>query len=94
MQSTERFINDYETCNKTYVELMDFQCIYLSLMYQAKDKLRKTEKALRKVQEDLEPAELPMDLETLSNEERFLFRKIGLSMKPFLLLGMDHNYDY
>lgn len=41
----------------------------------------------------MEPAELPIDLETLSDEERFLFRKIGLSMKPFLLLGMDHSND-
>lgn len=77
------------------MELLDFQCIYYSHSYQAKAKLKKTEKALRKVQEDLEPAELPMDLETLSDEERFLFRKIGLSMKPFLLLGMDHsNYSW
>ncbi|CBI27903.3 unnamed protein product, partial [Vitis vinifera] len=59
----------------------------------AKAKLKKTEKALRKVQEDLEPAELPMDLETLSDEERFLFRKIGLSMKPFLLLGTRGIFD-
>lgn len=35
----------------------------------------------------LEPAELPTDLETITDEERFLFRKIGLSMKPYLLLG-------
>lgn len=43
------------------------------------------------MQESLEPADLPSDLETLSDEERFLFRKIGLSMKPYLLLGM-HCY--
>lgn len=39
------------------------------------------------MQEKLEPADLPTDLETLSDEERFLFRKIGLSMKTYLLIG-------
>lgn len=58
-----------------------------SFKLQANGKVKKAEKALRKVQEKLEPAELPTDLETLTDEERFLFRKIGLSMKPFLLLG-------
>ncbi|XVF35032.1 hypothetical protein REPUB_Repub18cG0110200 [Reevesia pubescens] len=59
----------------------------------AKGKLRKADKALAKVQEHLEPAELPTDLETLSDEERILFRKIGLSMKPYLLLGRRGVYD-
>ena len=45
------------------------------------------------MQESLEPAELPTDLETISDEERFLFRKIGLSMKPYLLLGMYRYLD-
>ncbi|MED6109263.1 hypothetical protein PIB30_031808 [Stylosanthes scabra] len=53
----------------------------------AKAKFRKAEKALAKVQADLDPADLPTDIETLIDEERFLFRKIGLSMKPYLLLG-------
>lgn len=35
-----------------------------------------------------EPADLPTDLETITDEERLLFRKIGLSMKPYLLLGI------
>ncbi|XVE54075.1 hypothetical protein DITRI_Ditri03aG0052700 [Diplodiscus trichospermus] len=59
----------------------------------AKGKLRKANKALAKVQEHLEPADLPTDLETLSDEERILFRKIGLSMKPYLLLGRRGVYD-
>lgn len=37
--------------------------------------------------ENQEPENLPTDLETLTDEERFLFRRIGLSMKPYLLLG-------
>ncbi|KAK6236481.1 RNA-binding [Theobroma cacao] len=56
-------------------------------------KLRKANKALAKVQQHLEPADLPTDLETLSDEERILFRKIGLSMKPYLLLGRRGVYD-
>ncbi|OMO67280.1 hypothetical protein CCACVL1_20639 [Corchorus capsularis] len=59
----------------------------------AKGKLRKADKALAKVQRHLEPADLPTDLETLSDEERILFRKIGLSMKPYLLLGKRGVYD-
>ncbi|XP_058073923.1 CRM-domain containing factor CFM3A, chloroplastic/mitochondrial-like isoform X6 [Magnolia sinica] len=59
----------------------------------AQEKVKKAEKALRKVQEYLEPADLPTDLETITDEERFLFRKIGLSMKPFLLLGRRGVFD-
>ncbi|KAJ4952641.1 hypothetical protein NE237_029473 [Protea cynaroides] len=59
----------------------------------AQEKVRHAEKALGKVQEFLQPAELPTDLETITNEERFLFRKIGLSMKPFLLLGRREVFD-
>ncbi|KAK3446094.1 hypothetical protein EUGRSUZ_A01851 [Eucalyptus grandis] len=53
----------------------------------AKGKVKRAEKALAKVQENLRPADLPVDLETISDEERSLLRKIGLSMKPFLLIG-------
>lgn len=44
------------------------------------------------MQENLDPAYLPDDLEILTDEDRFLFRKIGLSMKPFLLLGKNYFY--
>jgi RNA-binding protein YhbY len=53
----------------------------------AKTKVIKAEKALAKVQEFLSPAELPTDLETVTDEERFLLRRIGLKMKAFLMLG-------
>jgi len=55
---------------------------------QAKTKVAKAERALGKVQEFLSPAELPTDLETVTDEERFLFRRIGLKMRAFLMLGM------
>ncbi|KAF9617720.1 hypothetical protein IFM89_038220 [Coptis chinensis] len=59
----------------------------------AQDKVKKAEKALRKVQEFLNPTELPCDLETITDEERVLFRKMGLSMKPFLLVGRREVFD-
>ncbi|XP_056176920.1 CRM-domain containing factor CFM3, chloroplastic/mitochondrial [Syzygium oleosum] len=59
----------------------------------AKGKVKKAEKALAKVQENLRPADLPVDLETISDEERSLLRKIGLSMKPFLLIGKRAIFD-
>ncbi|XP_030489129.2 CRM-domain containing factor CFM3, chloroplastic/mitochondrial [Cannabis sativa] len=58
----------------------------------AKGKLKIADKALAKVQKNLDPSELPDDLETLTDEERFLFRKMGLSMKPFLVLGRRGVY--
>uniref|UniRef100_A0A453KPN3 CRM-domain containing factor CFM3, chloroplastic/mitochondrial n=2 Tax=Aegilops tauschii subsp. strangulata TaxID=200361 RepID=A0A453KPN3_AEGTS len=59
----------------------------------AKTKVAKAEMALAKVQEYLSPAELPTDLETVTDEERFLFRRIGLKMKAFLMLGRREVFD-
>ncbi|KAJ8452113.1 hypothetical protein Cgig2_016694 [Carnegiea gigantea] len=59
----------------------------------ANGKLKKAEKALAKVQECLEPEELPTDLEMITDEERLVFRKMGLSMKPYLLLGRREVFD-
>ncbi|OAY75408.1 CRM-domain containing factor CFM3, chloroplastic/mitochondrial-like [Ananas comosus] len=59
----------------------------------AKAKVAKAEKALAKVQEYLTPAELPTDLETVTDEERFLFRKMGLKMRAFLLVGKRGVFD-
>ncbi|XP_022960925.1 CRM-domain containing factor CFM3, chloroplastic/mitochondrial [Cucurbita moschata] len=59
----------------------------------AKGKVTKAEKIIAKLQGKKEPAELPTDLETITDEERLLFRKIGLSMKPYLLLGRRGVYD-
>lgn len=62
-------------------------------LFFAKAKVRKAEKALAKVQEFLKPAELPTDLETVTDEERFLFRKIGLKMRSYFLLGRRGVFD-
>ncbi|KAG8056531.1 hypothetical protein GUJ93_ZPchr0002g25712 [Zizania palustris] len=59
----------------------------------AKTKVTKAEIALAKVQEMLSPAELPTDLETITDEERFLFRRMGLKMKAFLMLGRREVFD-
>ncbi|KAK1420635.1 hypothetical protein QVD17_22387 [Tagetes erecta] len=59
----------------------------------AKGKIKKAERALAKVQQYLRPTELPTDLETLTDEERFSLRKIGLSMKPYLELGRRGVFD-
>lgn len=47
----------------------------------------KAERGLAKVEECLKPAEQRADLENITDEERFMFRKLGLKMKAFLLLG-------
>jgi hypothetical protein len=62
------------------------------LYFQAKTKIAKAERALAKVQQFLSPAELPTDLETVTDEERFLFRRIGLKMRAFLMLGMANTF--
>ena len=45
------------------------------------------------MQQNLDPSDLPNDLETITDEERFLFRKMGLRMEPFLLLGKINHSD-
>lgn len=51
----------------------------------------KAERGLAKVEECLHPAEQRADLESITDEERFMFRKLGLKMKAFLLLGKTIN---
>ncbi|KAH6808964.1 CRM family member 3A [Perilla frutescens var. frutescens] len=53
----------------------------------AERRLRRAERALSKVEESLYPADSAEDPESLTDEERFMFRKLGLRMKAFLLLG-------
>ncbi|XP_042028746.1 CRM-domain containing factor CFM3A, chloroplastic/mitochondrial-like [Salvia splendens] len=53
----------------------------------AERRLQKAERALSKVEESLSPADQADDPESLTDEERFMFRKLGLRMKAFLLLG-------
>ncbi|XP_078435652.1 CRM-domain containing factor CFM3, chloroplastic/mitochondrial-like [Wolffia australiana] len=50
-------------------------------------RLMKAERVLGKVEEFLKPSESKQDPESITDEERFMFRKLGLRMKAYLLLG-------
>ncbi|KAK8973282.1 hypothetical protein V6N11_034380 [Hibiscus sabdariffa] len=56
-------------------------------------KLLKAERALSKVEEYLKPADRQADPDSITDEERFMFRKLGLRMKAFLLLGRRGVFD-
>ncbi|KAE8731900.1 hypothetical protein F3Y22_tig00002478pilonHSYRG00007 [Hibiscus syriacus] len=56
-------------------------------------KLLKAERALSKVEDYLKPADRQADPESITDEERFMFRKLGLRMKAFLLLGRRGVFD-
>ncbi|KAL6522713.1 CRS1 YhbY [Orobanche hederae] len=59
----------------------------------AEKKLMKGERAMSKVEESLIPANRAEDPESLTDEERFMLRKLGLRMKAFLLLGRRGVFD-
>ncbi|KAL5712322.1 Chloroplastic group IIA intron splicing facilitator CRS1 [Ranunculus cassubicifolius] len=59
----------------------------------AERKLTKAERTLAKVETFLRPAEPRSDPESISDEERFMFRKLGLRMKAYLLLGRRGVFD-
>ncbi|XP_057957589.1 CRM-domain containing factor CFM3A, chloroplastic/mitochondrial [Malania oleifera] len=59
----------------------------------AERKIMKAEHALSKVEQFLKPAEQQADPESITEEERFMFRKLGLRMKAFLLLGRRGVFD-
>lgn len=59
----------------------------------AERKVTKAERALSKVEAFLKPAEQQADPNSLTDEERFMFRKLGLRMKAFLLLGRRGVFD-
>ncbi|XP_004291748.1 PREDICTED: chloroplastic group IIA intron splicing facilitator CRS1, chloroplastic-like [Fragaria vesca subsp. vesca] len=59
----------------------------------AERKLMGAEQALSKVEESLKPSKQQADPESITDEERFMFRKLGLKMKAFLLLGRRGVFD-
>ncbi|XP_027937657.1 CRM-domain containing factor CFM3A, chloroplastic/mitochondrial [Vigna unguiculata] len=59
----------------------------------AERKLMRAEKALSKVELSLKPSEYKADPDSITDEERFMFRKLGLKMKAFLLLGRREVFD-
>lgn len=60
---------------------------------QAQAKKLKAEKLLSKIVESWVPVDPSDDQETITDEERVLFRKIGLRMKPYLPLGVFLIWD-
>lgn len=59
----------------------------------AQKKIEKAERVLGKVETALKPTEGIQPPETITDEERFMFRKLGLRMKAFLLLGRRGVFD-
>ncbi|XP_065863158.1 CRM-domain containing factor CFM3A, chloroplastic/mitochondrial-like isoform X2 [Euphorbia lathyris] len=59
----------------------------------AERRLMKAEVALSKVESFLTPAERQADPDSITEEERYMFRKLGLRMKAFLLLGRRGVFD-
>ncbi|XP_078431238.1 CRM family member 2 [Wolffia australiana] len=56
-------------------------------------KKEKAEKVLQELDESMEPPKSELDKEGISEEERFMLRKVGLRMKPFLLMGRRGVFD-
>ncbi|XLU68685.1 hypothetical protein S245_027738 [Arachis hypogaea] len=59
----------------------------------AKTKKIRAENLLSKVEASLVPADPDCDQETISEEERAMFRRVGLIMKPYLPLGIRGVFD-
>ncbi|WVZ50806.1 hypothetical protein U9M48_002028 [Paspalum notatum var. saurae] len=59
----------------------------------AQKKMERAERVLGKVETALKPTEGSKPPETITDEERFMFRKLGLRMKAYLLLGRRGVFD-
>lgn len=55
------------------------------------EKKGRAEKLLKELEKPVEPLKVESDKEGISAEERYMLRKVGLRMKPFLLLGELFN---
>ncbi|CAA7409740.1 unnamed protein product [Spirodela intermedia] len=56
-------------------------------------KKEKAKKVLQEFEESIGPSKAELDKEGISEEERFMLRKVGLRMKAFLLLGRRGVFD-
>lgn len=54
---------------------------------QALEKKAKAEKLLAELEKAEMPQQPEIDKEGITEEERYMLRKVGLKMKPFLLMG-------
>ncbi|KAL2625974.1 hypothetical protein AAZV13_07G083600 [Glycine max] len=59
----------------------------------AQTKKLRAEKLLAKIEASMVPAGPDYDQETITDEERVMFRKVGLRMKPYLPLGIRGVFD-
>lgn len=68
----------------------------LSLHGQAQAKKLRAEKLLAKIEASMVPVNPSNDQETITDEERSVFRRIGLRMKAYLPLGqfLLHLWNY
>nr|XP_043609459.1 CRM-domain containing factor CFM3, chloroplastic/mitochondrial [Erigeron canadensis]XP_043609460.1 CRM-domain containing factor CFM3, chloroplastic/mitochondrial [Erigeron canadensis] len=62
-------------------------------LFIAQSKRLKADKELAKIRESWFPAGAPEDQETITDEERVMFRRVGLRMKPYLPLGIRGVFD-
>lgn len=62
-------------------------------LFIAQSKRSKADKELAKIRESWLPAGPPDDQETVTDEERVMFRRVGLRMKPYLPLGIRGVFD-
>lgn len=57
------------------------------MVEQAQTKLHRAEKLLAKLEASMVPVGPSDDQETITEEERSMFRRVGLRMKPYLPVG-------
>ncbi|CAI9269934.1 unnamed protein product [Lactuca saligna] len=62
-------------------------------LFIAQSKRSKADKELAKIRESWLPSGAPEDQETITDEERVMFRRVGLRMKPYLPLGIRGVFD-
>ena len=61
---------------------------------QAQNKLHRSERMLSKVEASMVPVGPSDDQETITEEERTMFRRVGLRMKPYLPVGELSLFHY
>lgn len=59
----------------------------LQIFLQTIVKMEMSRKRLAELETSVKPKETELDKEAISEEERYMLRKVGLRMKAFLLLG-------
>ncbi|TYI08859.1 hypothetical protein ES332_A09G030800v1 [Gossypium tomentosum] len=64
-----------------------------SKLSMALEKKAKAEKLLAQLEQEVIPQQSEIDKEGITREERYMLRKVGLRMKPFLLLGRRGVFD-